>query len=91
MGDRLGTLEAIVLPVPVAPEAAGALARLDPEDREAVRVALEAAYEKGRDDAERRGALQLARIFGALVGMTPAADAGPNDGRLARLLRRLSR
>lgn len=50
------------------------LARATPEERTALVESLRSAYERGREEADRKGALQLARIFGALVGMDPVVD-----------------
>lgn len=66
------------------PAAVSLIERATSEEREALVEALRTSYERGRDDGDRRSALQLARIFGALVGMEPVADRGAGDARSLR-------
>lgn len=67
------------------PAALSLVERATPEEREALVEALRAAHERGRDEGDRRSALQLARLFGALVGMEPAVDREERQDRgLAR-------
>lgn len=75
------------------PAALSLVERATPEEREALVEALRAAHERGRDEGDRRSALQLARVFGALVGMEPAVDkeAGQDRSLARRLVERFRR
>lgn len=66
------------------PAALSLVERATPEEREALVEAIRSSYERGREEADRRSALQLARIFGSLVGMEPMVDRGSGDGRSLR-------
>jgi hypothetical protein len=75
------------------PAALDLLATAPPEQRAALVEALRSAYDRGREEGDRRSALQLARVFGALVGMEPAVDReqGAERGLARRVMERFRR
>jgi hypothetical protein len=89
-----GSALALLVGVEALPPGALSLVeRASPEEREALVEALRSAYDRGREEGDRRSALQLARVFGALVGMEPAVDReqGTERGLARRVMERFRR